>query len=45
MTLKFNRMGIYTREFYSEDLKFINCILKVQDPILVERAESFGMPV
>jgi hypothetical protein len=29
LLLKFNRMGIYTREFYSEDMKNIHCVLKV----------------
>lgn len=43
--LKFNKIGIYTREFYSEDLRFINCAIKVQDAVLIERAETYGVPM
>lgn len=45
LVLKLNKIGIYTREFYSEDLRFINCALKVQDAVLVERAETYEVPM
>ena len=45
LVLKFNRIGMYTREFYSEDLQHIYCVLKVQDPVLIERAESYALPL
>lgn len=38
IALKFNKIGIYTREFYSEDVKQVFMILKAQQSTLSQRA-------
>lgn len=39
MQVKINQIGVYTRQFYSEDLTKIFVVLKCQDNVLKMRAE------
>lgn len=43
MLMKYMRIGLFAREFYSTDMKRIFVVVKAQDAVIARRAETLGI--